>query len=195
MCVPCHTGDESVAPEAQQRMLEVCRQVITRAAQDTWQQTDGHSQHAGAAHHVTDGTSWEQVICPAIWTLYIAPSSLLQVHGAASCRTTWVSNATYVASATSTLCVDQRRVMSCNQASHASGSCSVLPVANFCNHSQSMVYLCTGCMAAQQVLPGPQVKMLVSAMQQEILRLGIMYAGYQGTLDSDSVGELLQHSQ
>ncbi|DBA73285.1 hypothetical protein WJX77_003623 [Trebouxia sp. C0004] len=64
------SGDEAVAPEAQERMLEVCRQVITRAAQDTWQQTDGHSQHAGAAHHVTDGTSWEQAIrAPLIVTV------------------------------------------------------------------------------------------------------------------------------
>lgn len=64
------SGDEAVAPEAQQRMLQVCRQVITRAAQDTWQQTDGHSQHAGAAHHVTDGTSWEQAIrAPLIVTV------------------------------------------------------------------------------------------------------------------------------
>lgn len=81
MCVPCHTGDESVAPKAQQRMLEVCRQVITRAAQDTWQQTDGHSQYAGAAHHVTDGTSWEQVTLHAIWEVYITLSLLF----AASC--------------------------------------------------------------------------------------------------------------
>lgn len=49
--------------------------------------------------------------------------------------------------------------------------------------------------AAQQVFSEPQVKILVSAVQQEIPGLGIMYAGYQGTLDSDSVGELLQHSQ
>ena len=76
VCVPYHTGDEAVAPEAQQRMLEVCRQVITRAAQDTCQQTDSHSQHAGAGHHVTDGTSWEQVILHAIWEVCVALSSL-----------------------------------------------------------------------------------------------------------------------
>ena len=98
----CQTGDEAVAPEAQQRMLQVCRQVITRAAQDTWQQTDGHSQHAGAAHHVTDGTSWEQVTLHAIWEVYIALSSLSRLYRAASCQTIWVSNATSVASATST---------------------------------------------------------------------------------------------
>ncbi len=45
--------------------------------------------------------------------------------------------------------------------------------------------------AAQQVVSGPKVKILVLAVQQEISGLGIMYAGYQGTLDSDSVGELL----
>ena len=56
-----HAGDEAVASAAQQRMLEVCRQVITRAAHDTWQQTTGQHQHDSALHHVTDGTSWEQV--------------------------------------------------------------------------------------------------------------------------------------
>ena len=112
MWVPCHTGGESVAPEAQQRMLEVCRQVITRAAQDTWQQTDGHSQHAGAAHHVTDGTSWEQVTLHAIWTVCIALLSLLQMHGAASCQMFWVNKATSVASATRTLsCAEVCHVM------------------------------------------------------------------------------------
>lgn len=29
------------------------------------------------------------------------------------------------------------------------------------------------------------------AAQREMSRLGTMYAGYQGTLDSDSIGELL----
>lgn len=56
-----HAGDEAVASAAQQRMLEVCRQVVTRAAHDTWQQTTGQQQHDSASHHVTDGTSWEQV--------------------------------------------------------------------------------------------------------------------------------------
>ncbi len=74
--MPYHAGDEAVAPEAQQRMLEVCRQIITRAAQDTWQQTAGHSEYAGAAHHVTDGTSWEQVT-PALLSLFAAPCSEL----------------------------------------------------------------------------------------------------------------------
>lgn len=54
-------GNDTVAPAAQQRMLEVCRQVITRAAQDTWQQTASQHPHEGASHRVTDGTSWEQV--------------------------------------------------------------------------------------------------------------------------------------
>ena len=44
-------------------MLEMCRQVITRAAQDTWHQAAAQNGHVGAAHHVTDGTSWEQVNC------------------------------------------------------------------------------------------------------------------------------------
>ena len=52
-------GGEEVAPAAQQRLLKVCRQVITRAAEDTWQQT---SQQAGMHQHGTDGSSWEQVI-------------------------------------------------------------------------------------------------------------------------------------
>lgn len=56
-----NAGDEAVAPAAQQRMLEVCRQVITRAAQDTWQPAAGQHQHDSVSHHVTDGTSWEQV--------------------------------------------------------------------------------------------------------------------------------------
>ena len=51
-------GDAAVAPTAQQRLLEVCRQVITRAAQDTWQQT---SQQTGMHQQATDGSSWEQV--------------------------------------------------------------------------------------------------------------------------------------
>ena len=58
---PVSAGDEQVAPAAQQRMLEVCRQVITRAAQDTWQESAIQHQHAGVPHHVSDGTSWEQV--------------------------------------------------------------------------------------------------------------------------------------
>lgn len=37
----------------------------------------------------------------------------------------------------------------------------------------------------------PMVKTRVLAVQQEISGLGMMYAGYQGTLDSNSVGELL----
>ena len=44
-------------------MLQMCRQVITRAAQDTWHQAADQNEHVGAAHHVTDGTSWEQVSC------------------------------------------------------------------------------------------------------------------------------------
>ena len=54
-------GDPEVAEAAQQRMLQVCRQVITRAAQDTWHHNPGHHEHTGHPHHVTDGTSWEQV--------------------------------------------------------------------------------------------------------------------------------------
>ncbi|KAL3134912.1 hypothetical protein ABBQ32_007876 [Trebouxia sp. C0010 RCD-2024] len=56
------SGDEAVAPAAQQRMLEVCRRVVTRTAQDTWQQAAGQHQQAGSLHHPVDGTSWEQAI-------------------------------------------------------------------------------------------------------------------------------------
>ena len=120
-------------------MLQVCRQVIIRAAEDTWQQTDGHSQHAGAAHHVTDGTSWEQVTLHAIWEVYIALSSLSPVHCAASYQTIWVSKTTSVALETSTWCVDQRCVIARNHASHASCISSVLAVDVVCDHSQSSV--------------------------------------------------------
>ena len=54
-------GDEMVAAAAQQRMLQVCRQVITRAAEDTWQHSGGQDERAGATHHIADGTSWDQV--------------------------------------------------------------------------------------------------------------------------------------
>ena len=70
-----------MAPAAQQRMLEVCRQVITRAAQDTWQQTAGqHQQNDSVSHHVTDGTSWEQVrlwICQATGVDHSVRASLM----------------------------------------------------------------------------------------------------------------------
>ena len=59
-------GEEAVAPAAQQRLLKVCRQVITRAAEDTWQQT---SQQAGMHQQGTDGSSWEQV---TLKTLFIS---------------------------------------------------------------------------------------------------------------------------
>lgn len=63
-------GDETVAAAAQQRMLQVCRQVITRAAEDTWQHSGGQNEHAGATHHVVDGTSWDQAIrAPLIVTV------------------------------------------------------------------------------------------------------------------------------
>lgn len=51
-------GEEAVAPAAQQRLLKVCRQVITQAAEDTWQQM---SQQTGMHQQGTDGSSWEQV--------------------------------------------------------------------------------------------------------------------------------------
>lgn len=60
-------GDATVAAAAQQRMLQVCRQVITRAAQDTWQHSGGQDVRAGATHHIADGTSWDQVSFHAVF--------------------------------------------------------------------------------------------------------------------------------
>ena len=54
-------GDKEVAQAAQQRLLEVCRQVIIQAAQDSWRQT---SQQTAVLHHGSDATSWEQVSKP-----------------------------------------------------------------------------------------------------------------------------------